>query len=152
MRAIRFTTKSIQDTRRVARQFARTLARFLPLERACVLALRGELGAGKTTFMQGVAEAFGIKRFMTSPTFLLMRSFDIPKKRSAARVLIHVDSWRIEANDLEHLGMRETLRDPRALVCVEWADRVQSMLPRDTIWIDFKHVDRATRSITFRIP
>ncbi len=101
--------------------------------------------------MQGFAKAMGIDGFMTSPTFLLMRSFSIPRSKTT-HTLVHVDSWRIETDDLEHLGMRDALDDPGTIVCIEWAQRVKRLLPRDTIWIDFAHVSRNVRTITFRIP
>ena len=151
MHRIRIETKSVAQTHAAARMFWRCLKRALPFDHASVIALRGDLGAGKTTFMQGFARAMGVNRFMTSPTFLLMRSLDIPG-RTAAKTLVHVDSWRIETDDLEHLGIREAMQDPQTIVCIEWAERVKALLPRDTIWLDFKHLSRTTRLITIRIP
>ena len=151
MRVVKFTSNSVQQTHAVARVLWRTLKHIVPFDHACVIALRGDLGAGKTAFMQGFAKAMGLGQFMTSPTFLLMRSFDVPGATSV-RTLVHIDSWRIQADDLGHLGMADALRDPHNIICIEWAERVKSLLPYDTIWVDFKHVSHTTRLITFRIP
>lgn len=151
MRSICFITHSSAQTRAVAKKLWRGLRPILPFDHACVLALRGQLGAGKTTFMQGLARAMGVKRFMTSPTFLLMRSWEV-FDGFPVKVLVHIDSWRVQANDLEHLGIGNALDDPCTLMCIEWAERVKSILPRDTIWVDFKHVSRSTRQIVFHIP
>ena len=151
MHQVSFETKSVAQTHAVARLLWHALKNVLPFDRACVIALEGDLGAGKTAFMQGFAKAMGIGQFMTSPTFLLMRSFGIPRMKSV-RTLVHIDSWRIQADDLLHLGIADALGDPHTIMCIEWAERVKALLPHDTIWVNFKHVSRTVRLITFRIP
>lgn len=98
---------------------------------ASVFALSGELGGGKTTFVQGFLRGLGIKRRAASPTFILMRRFGN---------LHHLDAYRLKKpSELARLGFPEILRNPRNIVLVEWADRVRKLIPRNAIWIKFKH-------------
>lgn len=150
MHTVTVTTHSARETQRFARQFTKALQSVFPFGSAVVCALDGNLGSGKTTFVQGMARALGIPQAMTSPTFLLMRSFTVSGK--GFRTFIHVDSWRIDSNDLVHLGVQDALCNPRILVCIEWAKRVKTILPRDTIWLTFVHRSPTTRTITIRIP
>ncbi len=113
-----------------------------------MLALAGELGAGKTTFAQGFAKGLGVKEKILSPTFILLREFKI--KHPFFRTLYHVDCYRLDnpARELLHLGFKKIIADPRAIVVIEWADRIQKILPRDFFWIQFRYGDKNKRSIT----
>lgn len=88
----------------------------------CIL-LEGELGAGKTTFVQGLAAGLGISTAITSPTFVLMNTYPIPR-HSVLRQLAHIDLYRLTSShslltlDIEHLQS-----DPHTLLVVEWPDR-----------------------------
>lgn len=100
-----------------------------------VLALEGDLGAGKTTFTQGLAKALGIKDKVTSPTFVLLKIYQA--KHPRIKQLVHIDAYRLNnATDLEAVGWQDYLnRD--TLVVIEWADKVREALPRNTKWIKF---------------
>ena len=115
-------------------------------ERATVLALSGELGAGKTTFVQFLANALGIGERVTSPTFVIQKRFltDHPSFTS----LVHIDAYRLESGDeLEVLGWYDTLSDPRTLVALEWPENVKEALPEESINIAFEY-DGEGRQIT----
>ena len=120
--------------------------------RAVVVALQGDLGAGKTIFTQGFARGLGIKRRMASPTFIIMRRFAIPRsaknsaagstKNSAATLknIYHIDAYRLkELDSLEVLGFKEILTDPQNILLVEWPEKIRKILPKGTIWLKFRH-------------
>jgi tRNA threonylcarbamoyladenosine biosynthesis protein TsaE len=96
-----------------------------------VLQLQGELGAGKTVFVKGIAEEMGIDpRGVSSPTFVLANLYDIPKGGGS---LHHVDFYRLEAfEELEDMGFFDLIV-PEALLAVEWGDRFPSALPADRL-------------------
>lgn len=102
-----------------------------------VIGLVGTLGTGKTTFTQALAEATGVDREdVTSPTFTLLCSY--PATITAGSIqLHHLDAYRLRDEDeFLELGVEELFESDGAWVLVEWADRVESVMPHDTLWID----------------
>lgn len=107
-----------------------------------VVALSGDLGAGKTTFTQGIAVGLGINERVTSPTYTLVNEYDIaiPAESELGR-LIHIDSYRLGDSDddalseAETFGMEELLDDHNAIIVIEWAERLRPVLPSDHLWI-----------------
>ena len=98
-----------------------------------VLALHGELGAGKTCFVQGLAQALGIRRPITSPTFTLVQEY------RALRRLVHIDLYRIGSPDeLLHLGFEDYLHQD-GVVAIEWAERAGDILPSTTRHLYLAH-------------
>jgi len=105
-----------------------------------VVALHGELGAGKTTFVRALARAFGIRVRVTSPTFILMRCYRVSRNPRGIRRLCHVDAYRIRrASELHSIGIGEYLNSPDTVTLVEWADRVKSIVPRHSSRIRFRY-------------
>ncbi len=103
-----------------------------------VFALQGDLGAGKTTFIQGFAKGLGVRRLLTSPTFVLMRIY--PLNHPRFKKLFHIDAYRIKKQkDLSVLGVGEILSVPSHIILIEWAERMKKLLPRRTVWISFEH-------------
>lgn len=115
-----------------------------------VLALVGELGAGKTCFVRGLARGMGLDpASVSSPTFVLCQVYE---GQTAAR-LAHVDAYRLgEPAELETIGWDELLTMPGTVVAVEWADRVRDALPPHRIEVDIRHVDERTRRIVISAP
>lgn len=116
---------------------------------ATVVALQGDLGAGKTTFTQGFAHTLGIKRRLISPTFVIMRRYPIRAGGATIRAkfknLYHIDAYRFKKADaLEALGFHEILEDPAAIVLIEWPENVKKLLPRGTTWLKFRHGKKKT--------
>ena len=141
---MKITTKSARETQKIARGMAREIIRAPRGRRARVLALSGELGAGKTTFTQGFAAALGVKEKIQSPTFVLMKIYQLKErtrnKRHGFKHLIHIDCYRIQSpKDLIHLGLKNLLRDRDAVILIEWADRIKKILSRGTVRITFAH-------------
>ena len=114
--------------------FAADLANSLSTE--IVIALIGDLGSGKTTFAQGFAEGLGISEHVGSPTFKLVSEYDGQKGK-----LIHVDAYRLEGiDDFLNIGGEDILATPKAIILIEWGDKLESILPPDAIRISFKRV------------
>lgn len=111
-----FTTRSAGDTRALAA----SLARELPAD--IVLALDGPMGAGKTTFVQGLAEGWGVTDPVTSPTFAVFHIY------RGTRQLVHADGYRLNAGEANDLLIEDFLLSPWNLV-VEWPDRFGDALP-----------------------
>lgn len=122
-------------------------------KRACIIGLVGELGAGKTTFIQGFANALGIEDKVLSPTFLLVKRFEIPPsaiaRKSGRKYFYHIDAYRLEhETQLDALGIVEIINDPGNLVVIEWADRWKKVLPSHTIWISLEWLAHEKRKVT----
>lgn len=115
---------------------------------AAVLALDGPLGAGKTTFVQTVAGQLGVTETVTSPTFVIQRSYETAHERFTT--LVHIDAYRLESPDeLAALGFTEHLADPACCVCIEWASRVASLLPPHTHFLDIAEDESGVRHVTW---
>lgn len=112
-----------------------------------VVALVGDLGAGKTTFTQGFLLGLGGKNRALSPTFVLMRRHKVGK--GGFKDLYHVDAYRLkDPKEASALGLRELWRNKRNVILMEWADNLKKILPKDTVWINFKHGNKQnTREI-----
>ncbi|OGY57505.1 MAG: tRNA (adenosine(37)-N6)-threonylcarbamoyltransferase complex ATPase subunit type 1 TsaE [Candidatus Colwellbacteria bacterium RIFCSPHIGHO2_02_FULL_45_17] len=144
----RYITKSPAKTRALARNIAENPKRPRPTQGATVLGLIGDLGAGKTTFIKSFIRSMGVKKRITSPTFLILRRFAINNK--IFKNIFHVDAYRIkDEKDLRGINIRDVLKEPSNIVLVEWADRIKKVLPKETIWVKFKYgKERDEREIT----
>lgn len=111
-----------------------------------VLALVGNLGAGKTVFVKGLAKALGVEENVTSPTFVLMKIYQTNHQQ--IKRLVHVDCYRLDkAEDLEEIGLSDYLHNSENIVVIEWADRIAS-LPKNTININIEYINSAERNIS----
>lgn len=137
----RSVARSEQETWDIAARLTRELCR--REQPTQVLALTGDLGAGKTTFVQGMAAEIGLNVPVTSPTFTLVNEYtgDIP--------LVHIDLYRLSSPDETiALGMEEYFDTP-GIVAIEWPDRADGLLPRHTVRIHLAMVDQEdSRTIT----
>ncbi|MBI2637871.1 MAG: tRNA (adenosine(37)-N6)-threonylcarbamoyltransferase complex ATPase subunit type 1 TsaE [Candidatus Sungbacteria bacterium] len=149
---MKFITKNSKETQSIAARIAKNLLKKEGQKKAFVVALSGNLGAGKTTFVQGFARALGIKERPKSPTFILMQIFEIGKVfRNKKQRLIHIDAYRIEKpKDMLRIGFKEIMRDPENIVLIEWAEKIKKILPKDTVWIRFIHEGKNKRSIEIK--
>ena len=101
-----------------------------------VVALSGDLGAGKTTLVQAICRGYGVTQEVTSPTFALVHEY--AARRSP---VYHIDLYRLDGERaLTNIGWDEIVGDPHALVLVEWPDRAGSRLPPEHVPIDLEHV------------
>lgn len=113
---------------------------------ATVIALVGELGAGKTTFTQGFLKALGVKHPVISPTFVLIRRY--PLKNLQFTDAYHIDCYRLEkASELVKLGLKEILKNPAHLVLIEWPELIKKYLPQNTHRITIHHGTKKTERV-----
>ena len=132
-----FITNSFEETQKIGKEFAKTL------KNGEFVALYGDLGGGKTTFVQGLALGLGIKKRIISPTFIIIRTHDLKLK-----TFYHIDLYRTETvADIKSLGMKEIIENPDNIVIVEWAEKMKELLPSKRIDIYFKYLDENMREI-----
>ncbi len=125
-----------------------------------IIGLIGELGAGKTIFTKGIAAGLGIKKTITSPTFVLMKIYKIQNskfpalhKRSGAgkiQNLIHIDAYRIKnEQDIKAIGAEEYFNRDDTVVIIEWADKIKKILPKKTKFINIENKEGNKRLINY---
>ncbi len=129
--------------------FAHEIVNGLALKNnAHVLALQGDLGAGKTAFVKEIGKVLTIEETITSPTFVIMKSYPI-KSHPFFKTLTHIDAYRIESDDeMRVLGFEELLKDPTRLVCIEWPEKIERLIPEDAYPISFT-LHEQTRTVTY---
>ena len=136
-------SKSVKETSKIAEAF---LEEILKAKRktATVVGLVGDLGVGKTTFMQEIAKILKIKEKVRSPTFVIMKSYPLPLPRGSAqrargsdfRFLFHLDAYRLQnEKELLHLGWEEIIKDKKNLVFIEWPGNVSKIMPSHSKFI-----------------
>jgi tRNA threonylcarbamoyladenosine biosynthesis protein TsaE len=111
------------------------------LEKDDIVGLYGELGSGKTSFVKGAARALAVKDTVNSPTFSLVNIYQ------GRKTVFHMDAFRLKSpEEMIHLGFEEFITQPG--VCfIEWADRVEAVIPADAIRVIFKIIDHDSREI-----
>lgn len=133
-------TKSAKETQDFAKNFAEEF------KYGGVVALSGDLGAGKTTFAQGFAEGLHITDKITSPTFLIIRQYPIPNRKN---FFYHIDLYRLENIDLKNSGLEEILGDPSNVVLIEWANKISEDLPKAARKIQLRKVSDVEHEINY---
>jgi tRNA threonylcarbamoyladenosine biosynthesis protein TsaE len=116
-----------------------------------VIGLVGDLGAGKTTFVQGLAHGLGISKNLNSPTYIIVRTYKIQKDK--VEKLYHVDLYRLEENiseELVNLGLSDEMGKPENVIVIEWAEKAREALPKNTKWIEFDQIDENKRKIIIK--
>lgn len=131
---------------------------------ATVYALKGDLGAGKTTFVKSVAKHMGVDDQIVSPTFIIAKYYSLPKAENADEILesaneeraypdfqdfVHIDAYRLEnEEEAEVLRLKEILEDGKKIIFIEWPEKLGSLLPKGVRELEFKFIDENTREIT----
>jgi len=133
--------------------YARELIDWIALKQkdsASIIALSGDLGAGKTTFTKEIARVLGITNLVRSPTFVIEQIYDIPEGGDYPfQRLIHIDAYRLESVvELEVLGWKEAVANSENLIVIEWPENVKTGIPETSIWIQMKVVEEEEREIT----
>jgi len=120
----------------------------LSIDGATVLALQGNLGAGKTTFTKTLSRVLGVTEVVTSPTFVVMKRYKV--EHANFDTLVHIDAYRIESeSEMTPLRFAEVLNEPRTLVCLEWPEKISGLLPTTYHLLSFAVVDEKMRTITY---
>jgi len=137
-------TKSAEETKKFGEKIAADLKK--NNQSGTVVALEGNLGSGKTTFSQGFALGLGVADRIISPTFILMKKYGLESGD-----FYHIDLYRLEENvekEVQNLGLFEIWKDPKNIILIEWAERIERILPEGTIKIRFEVLDEFERKIT----
>jgi len=133
-----FITNNSKATKTLGRNFAKSL------RVGDIICLYGDLGSGKTTFVQGLAEGIGVKEKIISPTFIIIRAY--PSKN-----FYHIDLYRIENDHIKGLGLEEILEDPFSITAIEWAQNLKSLMPEKRIDVKFSYSGENKRKVTFTL-
>jgi len=136
---LEFFSRSPEQTRRVGMRLGGLL------RKGDVICLQGDLGAGKTTLVQGLAQGWGSLDPVSSPTFIIVNIYRRPDDGQ----LFHMDAYRLEsAPEAAELDLDEMLAQGSLLI--EWPERVQEVLPKDHIWISFEYVAEENRQLIIK--
>ena len=131
-----YEVKSVEETWALAREFAKEL------KPGDVVCLEGDLGAGKTTFVQGLAAALGVKGRVTSPTFCIVQ-----EHRGGGSFLVHMDLYRLEGeDDVVAIGWEDYLAEG-AILAVEWPERAGTLVPEEARHVRFLRLGEESRKI-----
>ena len=154
----KFVSNNPEESRKFARDLAANLMSRSRLDisgGALVLALMGDLGSGKTTFAQAFAEGLGVKEKVKSPTFIIFRKSKVADKKWQEKVFkyfYHFDVYRINSEkEILNLGWEEIISNPENIVLVEWADKIENILPKNSVKINFKHLKGDKRGIVLNV-
>jgi tRNA threonylcarbamoyladenosine biosynthesis protein TsaE len=136
---LEFFSRSPEQTRRVGMRLGGLL------QVGDVVCLQGELGAGKTTLVQGLAQGWGSLDPVSSPTFIIVNIY----RRPNAGQLYHIDAYRLDsAPEAAEVDLDEMLAQGSLLV--EWPERIQEILPEDCMWISFEYIAEENRQLLIR--
>ena len=134
-----FFSRSPEQTRRVGSRLGDAL------QAGDVICLQGELGAGKTTFVQGIAQGWGSLDSVSSPTFILVNMY----RRADQDQLFHMDAYRLESTpEAEELDLDSMLAQGALLI--EWPERMDGLIPSERLWVNLEHIDDEERQMKFK--
>jgi len=139
-------TNSVLETKKIGSNLAHQILKNKASKQAIVIGLEGELGGGKTSFVQGFAKGLGIKEKILSPTFVIMKRFAIHNLQFTN--LYHFDCYRIEKpSELLELGFKKNIQNPNNIVIIEWTDKIKKILPKKIIRVTFDFLTQKKRKI-----
>lgn len=137
----------IKDLEKIAKNLIEKISN-KKTKKAIVLAMHGDLGSGKTTLTQKIGEQLGIKNKIISPTFVIMKKYQLKNKRF--KKLIHIDAYRLnKKEEMIHLGWNEIISDNENIIIIEWPEKIEGLVPKDSIVVKLTHIDNDTRGIVF---
>jgi len=151
MSLIEIISNSSKETKKVGVALALTLEKEpINLKQAVIIALEGDLGSGKTTFIQGLAQGLKVKENVLSPTFVIQKDFSLPLKNY--KNLYHIDAYRLKnPNELLELGFKDLINNSENLIVIEWADKVKKILPKNILMIEFTNLEKNKRKIEIHL-
>lgn len=124
------------------------------VDTASVIALEGTLGAGKTAFVKALAHECGVEDEVTSPTFVVMKRYqtgEVFGESQAYTSLVHIDAYRVDSEDeMRPLRFKEVLEEEHTLICIEWAERIEKLLPKNTLHIKIEIEGEELRTFRFQ--
>ena len=141
-----FITNSPNETEEVGKNLVKKL------KGGDIVLLNGDLGAGKSTFVKGIAMGLKIKRTINSPTFTLMNVYTLDKEINKIKKLIHIDTFRLKDEEaLLEIGAEDYVGQKDTLTLIEWPGKVQELIAdKDIIEIDFIQAEKNRRKIVIK--
>jgi tRNA threonylcarbamoyladenosine biosynthesis protein TsaE len=119
-----------------------------PEDGAAVLALHGDLGAGKTSFVKAIATSLGVAEVVTSPTFVIMKLYEAEVAKGVFTKLVHIDAYRVEdIDEMRVLRFEEVLAEKDTIICIEWAEKIEALLPPYTVHMNIE-IKGESREVT----
>lgn len=149
--------KNLKDLKYFSKKILEKLNQnFTSQDYALLIELSGDLGSGKTTFVQNIGKSLGIKEKINSPTFTISKIYKIPKNNSAGitnkKNLIHIDAYRLgEKNSLKNIGLDHQLKNPDNIIFIEWPEIIEKELNQKAlkkIRLEFKYISQNEREIS----
>jgi len=141
-------SEDLEQTKAIAKRFLEHIVTLPAKDYATVVALSGDLGAGKTAFTQAIAKLVGIQESVASPTFVVQKNYKI--KYPPFESLVHIDAYRIEdGSELTVIGFKETLLNKEKIIFIEWPEKIIEHIPKDSLFVYFKHINEHSRKINF---
>jgi len=145
----KYFTNSPGETKKIGQLLAEKILKSKPKKGAQVLALKGDLGGGKTTFLKGFAKGLKVRKKILSPTFLIFKKFKIRNKDF--KNFYHFDCYRIQKpKEILELDFKKIISEPQNIVAVEWAERIKKILPQNIIWIFFGFLNKKKRKVLIK--
>jgi tRNA threonylcarbamoyladenosine biosynthesis protein TsaE len=153
----KYLTKNPSQTKNLGKILAEEALKTQPKGKALVIGLEGDLGGGKTTFLQGFAKGLGIKEKILSPTFIIMKKYELRSTKKQRNLhnfrlqtsyFYHIDCYRVKRpKEILDLGFKEIISNPKNIVAIEWSDRIRKILPKDALILKFEFINKTTREI-----
>lgn len=134
-----YRTKTVRETLKVGEGIAKFI------KRGDVLCFYGELGSGKTTLIQSIIHYYVPEKRVLSPTFIIVRHYEIQKQPHL--ILYHLDLYRLQENDVKHLGITEQLGSSDTIFAIEWAEKLGDLMPKKRIDIFIQTEESGERFI-----
>lgn len=136
--------KDIKETKALAKVFLDKIIKEKN-DGALVVGLSGELGAGKTHFTQEIAKLLGIKKKLTSPTFVIMKRYALKNKKW--KNFFHIDAYRLKShNEILKLGWQEMISNKENLIFIEWPEMVKKAMPKKYIKVKISHLPKKNKN------
>ncbi len=136
---MKYISNSVDETKNIAKEIAKNL------KSGDVISLSGELGAGKTAFVKGVADYFGFLGDVTSPTFTLVNEYD-----GINLTLYHFDAYRLENANTDELDWIDDYLFGEGICLIEWAEFINPILPKNTVYIEISKLSENSREISVK--
>ncbi|MDB5203988.1 MAG: conserved hypothetical nucleotide-binding protein [Candidatus Taylorbacteria bacterium] len=128
---MKIIAKTLENTKQFAKDLIIEISKKIT-DKATILDLKGDLGAGKTTLVQMLGSELGVTEIIQSPTFVIMKSYKT--KHPLFKTLVHIDAYRIEhIDEAKILKLENIFIDPTNLVCIEWAEKIKEVIPEAAI-------------------
>ncbi len=146
---MKLITKNLKETENAAEIFLRKISSQSSDNQATIISLSGDLGSGKTTFVQNIGKILKIEEKINSPTFVVSKVYKITENEKWKK-LIHIDAYRLNGeNDIKNIGLDRQMKNPENIIFIEWAEKIWKKLPENFQEISFEYISENERSLEY---